>query len=388
MKAKMLLTVLVLAVLLLNLYGKVKYSDVNQLVQKAKQTSKEAFVKYDANLYKQSIGLCERALSAEPQNVLAKYYLAYNQYRLLSMPTKNTNENLFDTYFNQAVQNAKSISKQKGFESEANALLAATYMMKLSRNQSEAPAISKEVYSLLEQAKTYDSLNPRVYLIRGVMLFYTPKMFGGSIQKALENFDKAISLFKSKTGNSIDWGYLEALAWKGQALTKLNKLNDAEEVYNKALKTEPGFSWVKRVLLPALQKQKRRSISESSKNNERVSTLNIIIKNLRNDKGNVRIGLSNSEENYESNIFYRRETVNIKNKTAKCTFENIPFGTYVIKFYHDENKNNELDKNSFGMPTEDYGFSNNATGSFGPASFSDAKFAVDKKELKIEITAQ
>ncbi len=386
MKAKVFLILTVLFGLISVSLGQTKQSGVNELIQKAIHTSKEAFVKYDTNLYKQSIGLCERALSADPQNPLAKYYLAYNQYRLLIMPAGNGN--LFDDYFSKSVENLKSISNIKGFESEANALLAAVYMMKLARNQSEAPAIAQKVYALLGKAQAYDSLNPRVYLVKGIMLFHTPKMFGGSIQKALDNFNKAIPLFKNKTGNSVEWGYLETLAWKGQALTKLNKPQKAEEVYNKALKTEPEFSWIKHVLLPALQKQISESASKRSLNNKQVSTLNIIIKNLSNNKGNVRIGLSNSEESYESNIFFKRAAVNIKNQTAKCTFKNVPYGTYAIKFYHDENKNKELDKNMFGMPTEDYGFSNDATGNFGPASFEDAKFTVNKKVLIIKMNAQ
>lgn len=388
MKSKTAFIIPVFMMMLTVLYGNTKYSGVTSLIKKAKETSKEAFVKYDANLYKQSIGLCERALSAEPQNALAKYYLAYNQYRLLIMPAKNTDENLFDIYFDKAVQNAKSINNQKGFESEANTLLAAIYMMKLGKNKSEAPALAQKVYALLGKAQAYDSLNPRIYLVKGIMLFHTPKMFGGSAQKALDNFNKAIPLFKKKTGNSIEWGFLETLAWKGQALTKLNKPEKAKEVYNKALKTEPGFSWVKYMLLPALIKQKTKPVSENPVKNERVSTIKIIIKNLSDSKGNVRIGLSNSEKNFESNIFYKKAAVNIKNNTAKCTFENIPFGTYAIKFYHDENLNKELDKNFFGMPTEDYGYSNNATGNFGPASFGDAKFVVDKKEIKIKMDAQ
>lgn len=40
----------------------------------------------------------------------------------------------------------------------------------------------------------------------------------------------------------------------------------------------------------------------------------------------------------------------------------------------DANANGRLDRNAFGMPTEPYGFSNDATGSFGPPSFEAARF--------------
>jgi uncharacterized protein (DUF2141 family) len=42
---------------------------------------------------------------------------------------------------------------------------------------------------------------------------------------------------------------------------------------------------------------------------------------------------------------------------------------------HDANDNGKLDRNFMGIPSEGYGFSNNA-GEFGPASFADAAFDV------------
>ena len=40
----------------------------------------------------------------------------------------------------------------------------------------------------------------------------------------------------------------------------------------------------------------------------------------------------------------------------------------------------------FGIPTEDYGFSNNAKASFGPPDYQDAKFLFNRKALTIEIS--
>lgn len=57
---------------------------------------------------------------------------------------------------------------------------------------------------------------------------------------------------------------------------------------------------------------------------------------------------------------------------------------YAIAVYHDQNNNNKLDKNTFGMPNENYGFSNNARGTFSAPSFESAKF-VSKNNKKIAI---
>jgi len=47
-------------------------------------------------------------------------------------------------------------------------------------------------------------------------------------------------------------------------------------------------------------------------------------------------------------------------------------GAYAVSAYHDENSNGELDSNLIGVPTEGYGFSNDASGAFGPPSFDGA----------------
>lgn len=49
-------------------------------------------------------------------------------------------------------------------------------------------------------------------------------------------------------------------------------------------------------------------------------------------------------------------------------------GPHAIKVFHDVNGNGELDTNLVGMPTEPYGFSNDAKGRFGPPSFGEARF--------------
>ena len=48
--------------------------------------------------------------------------------------------------------------------------------------------------------------------------------------------------------------------------------------------------------------------------------------------------------------------------------------TYAIGIFHDVNLNNKMDNNFFGIPKEQYGFSNNARALFGPPDFEAAAF--------------
>jgi uncharacterized protein (DUF2141 family) len=55
----------------------------------------------------------------------------------------------------------------------------------------------------------------------------------------------------------------------------------------------------------------------------------------------------------------------------------VPAGDYAVKSFHDVNGDGKMNTNPFGMPTEPYGFSNNARGNMGPATWSQAHFTVE-----------
>ncbi len=106
------------------------------------------------------------------------------------------------------------------------------------------------------------------------------------------------------------------------------------------------------------------------------SDINIDISNIKNNTGNLMIGLFSSKDTFLTNK-YKGLKLKAKVNSIRCKFENIPNGTYAIAVYHDENMNHKLDKNFFGIPKEGYGFSNNAKPMFGPPSFEKAQFKLD-----------
>lgn len=60
------------------------------------------------------------------------------------------------------------------------------------------------------------------------------------------------------------------------------------------------------------------------------------------------------------------------NGTLVVKFFEIPAGTFAISIMHDANANGKLDANFLGIPSEDYGFSQNPDSLFGPPSFDKA----------------
>ena len=115
----------------------------------------------------------------------------------------------------------------------------------------------------------------------------------------------------------------------------------------------------------------------------------VVVSDLEGDKGAVMLALLDSLEMFDAgDAAFRQASVPVQDGKATVVIGDLPFGTYAIKVYHDENENSKLDTNFVGFPTEPFGFSNDSMGQFGPPSFDEAKFEFSERRMEIEIHAQ
>ena len=108
-------------------------------------------------------------------------------------------------------------------------------------------------------------------------------------------------------------------------------------------------------------------------------SITVKIEDADSDEGQMFVALYDAEGDFLSKT-YKTAKTDIINQQCRITFIDVPEGTYAISIFHDENNNGKLDKNYFGIPKEDYGCSNNATGFMGPPKWKDAKFSLNKDE--------
>jgi uncharacterized protein (DUF2141 family) len=117
--------------------------------------------------------------------------------------------------------------------------------------------------------------------------------------------------------------------------------------------------------------------------------IHVKILNIRNSVGTIGCALFESPGGFPVE-FLRYATniivIKIQDTQARCDFLNIPPGTYALAVIHDDNMNGKLDTNWLGIPTEGYGFSNDAKGVLGPPSFSAASFPYDGQDLEMRIS--
>lgn len=117
-------------------------------------------------------------------------------------------------------------------------------------------------------------------------------------------------------------------------------------------------------------------------------TLTIKISNLKSDKGSIMIALFKGQAGFpkDGSKAIQKTKVTIKDKKATITFTDLPTGDYAFALFHDENSNNKMDNNMFGMPKEGYGFSTNFKPTMNAPDFDEADFKIEGDTIqKIKI---
>ncbi|WXU00124.1 MAG: hypothetical protein Ctma_0835 [Catillopecten margaritatus gill symbiont] len=123
----------------------------------------------------------------------------------------------------------------------------------------------------------------------------------------------------------------------------------------------------------------------------------IEVGNIADSKGNIRVAIFSEAD--KARFPSGKPTMIINAKTAEKTpgisvaakegsvyiKASVPVGIYAVSAFHDKNKNEELDKSFFGVPTEPYGFSNDARGTFSAPPFSEAQFELKESGADISL---
>ena len=106
----------------------------------------------------------------------------------------------------------------------------------------------------------------------------------------------------------------------------------------------------------------------------RAATIDVRVTGTAGGKGNVNVAVCDRERFLKQCAY--TGSVPARDGETVVTIKNVPAGTWAVLAYQDENANGELDRNLIGIPSENYGFSRDARGRFGPPSFEDAAMPV------------
>lgn len=104
--------------------------------------------------------------------------------------------------------------------------------------------------------------------------------------------------------------------------------------------------------------------------------LEIEVIGLRSDSGEVGCSLFLGAQGFprDDSRVMRHVWAPVHEHKALCRFDGLASGRYAAVVFHDENGDHEFNMNAFSMPTEGYGFSNDAAALFSPPEFEAAAF--------------
>ncbi|MDZ7402174.1 MAG: tetratricopeptide repeat protein [candidate division KSB1 bacterium] len=232
---------------------------IDSLIIQGKQQLKQAENTWEEADLLQARAYFERLLS-EPSSKawLVRYYIGLADYRLTSFHFSKQNQNQAKPFIDDGIDQLLQCIEAKPDFAEAHSLLSSMYGNKIAVSPFSAMTLGPKAGKEMDKAMALEPHNPRNYLIQAWSAYYTPKMFGGSKEKAKKHFEQAIACFDSfKVADPLlpNWGHEEAYAWLGVVQVKDGEFESAKANFEKALEINPEYAWVNYVLLPDLQKK-------------------------------------------------------------------------------------------------------------------------------------
>ena len=127
--------------------------------------------------------------------------------------------------------------------------------------------------------------------------------------------------------------------------------------------------------------------------------LRLTIKGIQSDDGEILIALYNNPEGYVSALANAATrglmpdsgrligtSIRAKVGSQSTVFTQLPPGRYAILVIHDENDHGRLDEDAMGVPTEGYGFGNDARGFLSAPSFDAAAVTIGEADASTSVT--
>lgn len=110
------------------------------------------------------------------------------------------------------------------------------------------------------------------------------------------------------------------------------------------------------------------------------------ITGIRSDTGEIGCALFGAEPGFPMDTrSARQDWQPARRAGTTCRFVGIQPGRYALAVSHDLNGNRKTDTNFLGMPTEDWGVSNNVRPSMRAPRFDEAAFAVAEGTTRVVV---
>ncbi len=254
---------LLLAAIILISVNVLRADDFTDAITKAKKNLNLALNTFDEKALLKSRGEFERILQLKKSEWIVNYYIAYIDYSIASASMSDaSNKDKVKKYTESGFANVeKSILVRDDFADS----YVLRYALCFNRWVYE-PDKMNDIVAQSDEAKNKASQlepdNPRLSLMEGISVFYTPEMFGGGVKLAVPLLEKSLELFGKRVEKETyypDWGKDMAYGFLVMAYLKRDDDGDkkkAGELYDKAVSEFPDSSLLKEFVKKEMDKMK------------------------------------------------------------------------------------------------------------------------------------
>ena len=167
--------------------------------------------------------------------------------------TKRRHERIRKPLLEEAEALMKARIEADPNDAEAHLVLSQVYQGRITGMMS-GMRFGRRAGETLDRALELAPGDPRALYLKGVSQLMAPGPFGNR-EEARRNLEAAVARFAEGAPEGVFWwGEPEAHAFLGLSYARENERERARAAYKRALALEPRFDWVRKRLLPDLEK--------------------------------------------------------------------------------------------------------------------------------------
>ncbi len=224
-------------------------------VQNARKLIYAGYTSGNTIIWERGLDQLRTYCAVHPEDATAQYELALGEYGLIGSRLAEEESEILEEV--KALQDrVGDMLKKRPEWSEAQALMGGLYGMRVNLSPAATMLYGPKSVKYIDKAIETDDQCPAAWIEKGNAKYHAPYIFGGSVEKSIECYQKAIANFEARPATlKNSWMYLYAIAWLGIAYDTNDQPEKARTAFQKALRIEPQFRWVQQELLPGLAKK-------------------------------------------------------------------------------------------------------------------------------------
>lgn len=233
-------------------------TDIDSVILQGKDNIRKATSAWNIQQMMGARAFFERLQNDQTYPWLVHYYIGFVDSRIFHYYFQEENMDEAKKFIDDGIEHLEKAIELKEDFADGYVLLGSMLGNKIALNPNSAMTLGQKSGRMIAEAFELDPENPRVSLIAGQSAYFTPEMYGGGKEKALEHLKKAIEFFQEyKPEKPVDptWGHDEVYAFLGLVKMDQGDFVGAKQSYDKALEINPNYSWVKVDLMKLLEEK-------------------------------------------------------------------------------------------------------------------------------------